>query len=784
MRDNIKLSQTQLQFKEYILNEIKKDSRVIAFSTDGHFGADYTLNNISKKIKMISFADAISQDIVPTVKRVVGLGAAAGGAAATIAGGIAIQAALNAAVTYAIPNKDRKGTSFKYFFGYSPCNRKYRGVKKIIYLDDFDKLTEEEIAKFILIKKLIENKKLPRTVLVVSAYIDKSRRLNRILEVEDIQHFSLTKEDVQFFLKQQTNENLEFKDEDLSLIKSLGLPFLFNYYQDLLDFATQKDISNNLRKTKFFIQRILDEANIDATTKDNINALLYFVSVFHNYFSRLQVANYSNNALQCTYLRNAANLSIIRNIEDELYTFNYKIFREFYFDEYKSILTPTPEDIFNYISKTFPMEYITLLRVIAVDPSICHAETRLALLIKSYFFACKFGCANDRMYVLDDTYCKNHQYLYKGLLCYDNFILGKTVEKEDLVNFTQFVIRTIHDPMAACMAYILILQVAKECVKTWDKFDDTLSLLKQNIIKCTSANNEDIYFNTYFKELYIALAIESDNTEKRTLSLFKKEIEEIGCNLDINDFIASNKIIKQLNRLNLVAGSIESPKVAEYKLLKLAKDTTDIFTLQMAYNNLCVLFCETKQWAKASLYMKKINRYIMSAINSDTYLSYWNNDLLIKYFTKKISVQNYVKQLEKKIFSSSDFADLDIVKNNYLAAKLHLQCDINDTIKELKLIIANGNKFSQFYARNNLLYALYLIDDEDGYKKVKNDLFRNFPVILRECRAFFDYKFEYVLQNWKNKTIKEVPILDKHKEYAREMYASLVMFGGIERWFE
>ncbi len=778
------LSPSQEALRKFILSEINNGNRVIAFTTDGHFGAESSIKAINNKIKVLSFGEIINKKVMPILKKVISIFASLVTGAVTVAGKANVQAATNNVINNIVPEKEKSDNSFKYFLGYYRFNKKFKKVKKIIYIKNFDLLNNEEIIKFKILKNLIDNKKIPHVVLIVSKNKDTSTLLNRILNKPTFEHYSLTREDIVWFFQQKGYTNLVVKNEDVSLIKVLGLDFLLNYYEDILEFTSLDNVSNAIEKTRFIIDKIIEDANIDSTSKNRMFSLLNFASVFYKYFTRLEIANYKENAFEIQNIDKARELSILRNQDQDRFIFNYDIFREFYYETYKSTLIPTPKNLFSYIISSLSFEYITLLRVIDIDLDVCDFKTKLSILVKAYYFAYVYGNAEDRRYILESKYCKSLLVINLGLSTFEDFIQGKPITDENLEPFYEYVLNDNLDFVAKSMALALLLQIAKECIKNWEKYDEALSQFKNSIINISLKSKENIYWQVCFKELFIAFSLEAKKIDTKTIGLFKKEIQEKQCDNEINEFILSHRPIKHFTRLLLLSASIDDQKTAENNLLNLLKISRDIVTTQLAYINLSSLYLETLQLKKSFLCNKKLDENLLLQINNDTYLSYKNNNLTAKFLLNKITQRNYLEQLNKLINKFPNYADLDIIKNNYYAAKLDNLKDYTDIINSLEGIITNSNPYSAFYAKNNLLYIYFKIDEIENFNKLLKDTLENFPVLFSLEESFFKYKYEFILNNWNRKNLIRVPIPTKFNKDIFKMYAQLVMFSGIERWFE
>lgn len=778
-----RFSLTQEAFRDYVLSEIQNDNRVIGFKLSGHFGAESVLENLISKAKIVSFNKIIKKKITHILKKFLGIATATVTGGLTLAGYPNVQAAAGNIVNNIIPEIEGSSKTFKYFLGYSFFNKKYRKIKKIVYISNFDELNNEEIIQFKILKALIENKKIPRTLLIVGSREHGTQLLNRLLNKYNLPCFSLVKADIQWFLQEKGCTDIFIKDEDVPLIRSLGLDFLLNYYEDIIAFTKSDNISNAIQKTKFFIDRILSQSNINATIKVQLNSLLNFASIFHKYFTKLQVANYCNNILVTSNLDEAAKLSILKKEFDESFTFNYEIFREYYYNSYKSALMPTPKNIFNYVNSTLSFQYITQLRIIDIDPTVCNFNSRLAIIIKAYYFACIYGNSEDRKYILEERYCKTNIELSAGLLCFEKFLVGQQIVVKELENFKNFIIFNSLEPTATAMALVMILQMAKECIKNWVHYEDVLDCLKNAIINFAIENKEDIYWHIYFKELYIAFSLESENFETKTVFLFKKEIEDAYIDYELNDFILLNKPIKKLNRIALLSVSIDDYVNAEMKLSNIINTSNDLYTINLALINLSVLYIESMQWKSSHNVIKKIDSGIISNINSDTWLSYRNNDLLTKLFQNKIKTDSYILKLNKLITSKSDFADVDIIKNNYYAAKIENKENYVTLINLMQELIKNSNKFSQFYARNNLMYIYFKLNNLVAFEEERKKQFSNYPILLSNMKSFFEYKYDFIRTNWNNKNLVYINVPTRFSDIPK-MYTRLIMFGGIERWFE
>lgn len=784
MKDKHILSPTQNKLMDYIKLKLENDIRVIPYIYDGHFGANTVLQNIEKKVQVINFDNIKNSNSVHLFKKLLSPIVAIISGIITLLASINLQSSANSIVNSVISSNSKNFYAFKYDLGYSKLHFKFRKIKRIVLVENFDSLGKEDLKKLEQLIQFIRDKKINRVLLVIATKHKSTNFINKLFEDDEIPLFQLTKDDVFFFSKNIYKSNLEIDDSDLDLIKALGLDFFVKYYSDIVNFSNKKNIENFFTKVEAILMKILEESNINQETENEVKMLLNFVSIYDKYFTRIDIANFNNNQLKCNNVDIAKDMSILRETPEKGFYFNKEIFKKYYFENYTKYLSPTPIIIYKYLKNEKPFEYLAIIKLYLIDRNICDRITINSYIIKTYYYYEYLNNNPNKTEVLDYLLKIENLESIDIIQFYEKFIKGINISYDELFFISKLLSRNIFDSLSSCMILSLLLQVIKERFKSQELLSSYCNELKKHIILIDNEKAEQKYWSLYFKELYIAFSLETDSIDFKVVELFKKEIDESQINKEMIDFITRNSL-RPINRIYLLGSNLFSFKETENLFLKFLMNNKDIFTQQLALLNLSVYYIEKCEYKKSYSIIKKIDSALINNINFDTSLAYINNKTIIDFLVKKSKKEMALQKLEKNINDQKlDSAEFDIVKNNIYAIKISNNLDNLDALNNISINIQNSleffNDFSKLYAINNLLYVFFICDSKEKYIDLTNKLFMHFPKLLIKYKSFFEYKFNYILENWNNKDIIEVPSDDN----IPAMYNKLLMFGGIERWFE
>ncbi len=784
MENRKNLTNTQTRFIKYIEDEIKKNNRIISINTDGHFGFDYAVESICKKNKIFIFEELINMTGEPWYFKIIHFL-------------LSIVMIFTYVITIAkikinislkmdtLLKKIKHTNSYKYLLSYTWKNsKKFKKINKIVILKNIDGLTTYQYQKLEMLKSSIENKKIRKAMLIINNQQTESNNL--------INSFYLTRSDGEILLKNHNIYNIEIDEDYIKLIKKCGIEICINIFLKLQKVHINCNFKN--------IGDVLDAIFINVPNLDveEINCLLSYVSIYDKYFSRKDVANIDTVEFECQDIDSAKDLTILKekqnNMASPKYCFSKKAFQEYYFDLYRKYLKPHPNVVYTYVLSK-PFEYNSILKLYKIDEEICKWNEINSFIIKAYFYSVFLGSEEQKKQVLMFLTNENRFIANEYIFAYENFINNKKIcfdDEYDIINTSVF------DSISACMILCMLLQISKE---RW-KDEKRSKKYCTELLKHITLNEKDIqnqnnnlreelllekrYWNLYFKELFIAYALEINDIKEKSLLTFRNDIYKFKKDILLNNFIKKYSL-RELNRIELLGSNINEFNETENILKNVALNSKNDKISQLALINLSVFYIEKCEFNNAILQLIDVENIYHGLINSDTKLSIGNNKIVALFLNSKIDKNEAVNTLKKQFeIDNVDSADVDIIRNNIIAIEiLKYKKDVNilnDKILELENIIQQSNEFSKFYAINNLLYIYYLCNKKEEFTKYFNNIRKYIPKLLFKYTDFFIKKFEYIYDHWENKKLEIIDI--NINAQMPPMYRRLLMFGGIERWFE
>lgn len=776
-----KLTNTQANLVEYIENEIKNGNRIISIYANGHFGFDYAIKSVGDKNKIYFFEDLIDMNEHPWYIKIIRFMLTALMLFTYIItiGNVKINVSLK---IDKLLNKIKYKNSYKYLLSYTHrTNKRYKKVNKIVVLKNIDELTLCQSQKLDLLKSLIKNKNIRKAILIINnSQTELSKTSNS---------FQLTRSDVEILLKNYNINNIEIDDDHINLIKKFGIEIYVIFFMEL------QNVNENYNFKKIGI--VLDTifSNVSNLDVNEINELLSYVSIYDKYFLRTDVANI--DALECTNIDSAKDLTILKekhaNLDLVKYYFSKKEFQEYYYDLYCKCLKPRPNVVYSYVL-TKPFEYNSILKIYKIDREICGWNEINSFIIKAYFYSVFFGSEEQKKQVLKFLSKREMFQSTEYISAYEKFINNEKIcfnDRYEKIDNSAF------DSIATCMILCMLLQISKERWKDEKKSQNYCKELLNHII----LNEKDIqdhnknstleelilekkYWNLYFKELFIAYALEVNNIREKTLISFKNDIYKAKNELLLDNFIKKHSL-RELTRIELLGSNINDFYETENILYNLALNSKNDKISQLALINLSVFYIENCEYNNAISTLVNIENNYHGLINFDTELSINNNKIIALFLNEKINSFEALNRLHKILDEDNiDSADIDIIKNNIMAIKIMTYKNDKNMLKDMMLeskeLIEQTNEFSKFYTINNLLYIYFLCDKKDEFINYSQDIRSYIPKLLVKYTNFFVNKFKYIYHHWENKKLEIVNI----SEPAPPMYNKILMFGGIERWFE
>lgn len=775
---NNSLSETQKNFIEFLNLHIRQNKRVIYCNCKGHIGMGYAICSYFPKAKILHFHELKTEPRTGFVFRVLEIISAVVSFFLKNSKDIDLGSVLNPVINNLeniLLQIQKEHESLKVL-NVKRKSHKMGKIRFFVYVNKDDISSEEDISTIYLLSRLITDGRITGTILFISRELHELAR-NMKCDISD-EVFFLKSTDLDTIIENNDiNSNINV-EKTAELVSQFGIQFFLDNHRSFEALITQKDSENWVESSEWVISRILKYNEID---RDDIYPLLEFASFFEHFFTKVDIQNLKDPNINVKNVDLAVAVSFIRGSKgnNEIiphYTFVIDGFRRFFHLKYNDDLMPEPFDIYLFMRKYYPFDYIAIMHLFKLNSSILDYDEIQGLALLGYYHV-------NRNKIIDtNDFLRN---LPKDSITtsiinfYEDFKAQREVQPVNLI--TDKLLKSNMETIAKCAGLTMILQIVKECFdrQIGINFTDILLDFKAEILSIDSSELYIRYWKVHFMCQYIAFSLEDERTDNSTARKFLYVVKNARDDVRLSSYI-SEYDLKGFLQIDLLSNSlmIENANEVIKKLFYTAERSSII--KELARINYSALLIEGEQYKEAVKILETPDSGILRNINGDTYTAYLNNKYLSEWMTFKISLDTYIMKLEKLLnnFHIST-NDRYIVENNLYSA--YLQSDSEKRkkgIEKLFEIVKSANTYGKFFACHNL-WAYYF--DKDGSElQACNIPEPEIPKLLSTDKTYFLNKLKWLKDNKGKHNFNEFP----DNPHVCNSYKRLYLFGAIERWFE
>ena len=519
----------------------------------------------------------------------------------------------------------------------------------------------------------------------------------------------------------------------------------------------------------------------------NVRGLTYYPPscqkprFFERFFTKIDIQNLKDPNINVKNVDLAVAISFIRENKGNNgilshYTFVIDGFRKFFHLKYNDDLMPEPFDIYLFMRKYYPFDYVACIHLLELNSSILDYDEIQGLTLLGYYHV-------NRNKIIDtNDFLRNlpKDSITSSIInLYEDFKAQREVQPVNII--TEKLLKSNMEAIAKCAGLVMMLQIVKECfdMQNGINFTDILSDFKAEILSIDSSELYTGYWKGHFMCQYIAFSLEDERTDNSTARKFFYVVKKAKDDERLSSYI-SEYGLKGFLQIDLLSNSlmIENANEVIKKLFYAAERSS--FIKELARINYSALLIESEKYKEAIRILETPDSEILRNINGDTYAAYLNNKYLSEWMAFKINLDTYTIKLEK-LLSSFHIStnDRHIVENNLYAA--YLQSDSEKRkkgIEKLFEIAKSANTYGKFFACHNL-WAYYF--DKDGLGlETCNIPEPEIPKLLSADKTFFLKKLKWLKDNKGKHNFNEFP----DNPHVCNSYKRLYLFGAIERWFE
>lgn len=779
-----KLSPSQSLFIDYVYENLNQSNRIIPYKQEGHFGMEYALLSRFKRAEILNLKQLKTKTGKNFPFRILHITAA-------IVAFILNESKvvdMRATIATILSNMENvylgidKSKEYLKYLHIKKLPHKNAKIHFIIRISENDIETDEDIQCFCLLCKLIETKRINKTILLVmgenlnlfNTGIQKDKR--------NIPLFKLSEDDLDVIAKQNNLSLTENISKNIDLIQKLGLQFFidnFNFFDTLA--KVQSEQYDWIRKMDWIIGQISKKHNV---ASKKLYSLLEFSSFFEKQFSKLEIQNFDDNRLEAENLDIACKLAFICQENSSFfavptYFFKLEAFKAYFGIKYVTDLDPLPSIIYHYFRENHPFNYMPPLKVLKVDSSFVDNIEKQSLIIIGYYYQnIEKGVCNYKDFLeitTKDSVSANVIRLFE-------YFKHKQSENNVLVamqNVIQRLKSNVLNNISTCACYVMILQLLKENYIQFDSinFSEIMNDFCSIILKIDNKDNYNKYWQVHFKCQYSALSLEDEKVKDRSARRFLDDVKKIRDEENFCAYIHDNNL-RGFTRIDLLSYSLGYDNAREIleELYNASEESTIL--KELARINYSAYLIENELYNDAEKILKKGDVLFLENINIDTYCGYLNNLYLAQLGNESISGQEYISYMEKLICKNISFNDKLIVQNNLAVSYLKNGTYVGKGINALKENFEKGNYYNRFLAVHNLLSYYFIINDKDSFNFFYDKIY--IPKIFLSDKTFFLNKFKWMKENIGQTTYENF----KHSSHVTPCYNQLYLVSSIERWFE
>lgn len=649
--------------------------------------------------------------------------------------------------------------------------KKYKKIKNILIIKNVSYLTLDDIRKVHFIQKLIEQKYIVNTLLIICEPLD----FLSDFSVNDESEYQLLFNNTVL----QNNLGFSLNENCLKLINVLGIEYA-EYIKDLnIDSS-----SNNGLLVNRLITNMLQKAGYNE--EENLMDFLKLCSLLFDTFDYDDVEKVSGIKNICCEkeIRKTLESKIFVNDIPNEYRFFVNFVRKYYQNNAQYFSSNIKKQILEYLKEKYPKKYtdLALASIIAGNSN----EEKISFCLKALY------------YEKDKTalYKRNEIILYLSKVSY--FVIKIILQLDDIYYSLDYSHENVKnlcmqgfyglidlDFLSTEDKLICLSNIAKVSYELMDqsfllKIDALYRKLLRNIRISTTYNQYVLFILDY---IVFSTCIEGNFETSQVVQRLVLYLQK--AKLSLHNQIKYSRIGNALFYNDYGKG---------LELTKKAYDLSDEYILEHQYSTInysCSLgMCGDYQRAEKILINEfkktlfKKNAISVSATNNYIIVSYLNKTNNIKWLLEKLL--NLYEEI-----SDSSFSDQQIIYNNLLAAYIaENSISNNSKIRDISKCINDTEKdlYHLFYMHQNMMIYYFLNGDADSFTYERS--LCNISGLLSPYSNFFKAKADFlednINKNWNIQQLQTQLVKwgEKYPEKKYSLYKNSILFGFIERWFE
>ncbi|NMI07367.1 hypothetical protein HF638_25575 [Paenibacillus sp. SZ31] len=667
--------------------------------------------------------------------------------------------------------------------------KKYKKTKRIIVVEDYLALTRQEQSLLKLIVSYVQSKKINDTIVVIQ-FIDLKSNESNFSNITS-RHFDITEVDLQSVFQKNTN----YGEHVVSLTKSLGIDF-FQEYREIIIQSNQIELENVEKIIKKIIDETLSTSSDNPDYRKQLDLFLYQCSLFMIQFTKFDIEDGIDPSM-LEFIAPAMSAKLIGKTEENKYSFLEVAIRNYFHNEAKNTLqSPVIERIYAYLNKLYPHEYFYLAEL--QQQFSRNKDDVTSAYIVAYYFSKKEGMETQLNQIVSVMLKNNigEYYVNKMELVRTNKFQDSTDLDPEITGLFYETKESNLSTLAKLCCYSVLASYLFENEKILNNLYKLYSEISLELQKLNDENcNSVLYWQNEFYINQILLAASFDDPPSllrgKAIRNSQNQIEHLLRTFKQNSSHKDSNYLKFLRVGNTIY--IEDTEKG-IKLTEKAywESKNYPYEYELAKINYSFSLIYLGYYKNANKVLSEKSSFDLNIINKDTYLSYHNNYTIAQILSGKITHKKAMKKFENLLnqIDSKDSSDATIIKNNMAAAQLDIQRET--ALQSLDSIVNDPDHYHSFYAFHNILYLYFKERNLKLFDSFyKSDWQRKFPKLLKPYFKFFNNKFSamriLLVQDLQFSEMVELLYNELNSKYPEKTYThykKLILFGGIERWFE
>lgn len=269
----------------------------------------------------------------------------------------------------------------------------YKKLKKVIIVENYNKLSDKEYSLLGLLINFIQAKKLRDTGLIIQ-YIDLDENRKEDCYSNIIwKQCDISEDDLQFIDKRESG----YGTHVVSLTRHLGIEFFRKYSEAIAKSAQAADADVEMLTQKI-IDIMLSTLKDGSLDRSQLDIFLYQCSLFLNTFTKFDIEDAMEPSM-FDYIIPAVNTKVLGRKKENTYQFMEEVIKNFFYNRAKETLkSPIIEKIYHYINKNYPQEYFYLAEL--QQQFNRNTEDTISSYIVAYYYAKKEGLDEQRLQIV------------------------------------------------------------------------------------------------------------------------------------------------------------------------------------------------------------------------------------------------------------------------------------------------------------------------------------------------------------------------------------------------